>query len=188
MATEAVRSTVDVPVAFTIITGIARRCGRSGSPGISQGSVKRVSGVSWSAGELLCQWPGGQAASRSDGGLGQTGLGVLLPPASIASVIVTPVCAMAQPSTQVAGLGGSTSVSSSQPSQYLTPALNSQGPWTPSCPVSQGANFLVPIHQFSPRIWYKWSMSVAGCGAISCKTGGQSALRSLCGDERVIGR
>ena len=144
MATEAVRSTVDVPVAFTIITGIARRCGRSGSPGISQGSVKRVSGVSWSAGELLCQWPGGQAASRSDGGLGQTGLGVLLPPASIASVIVTPVCAMAQPSTQVAGLGGSTSVSSSQPSQYLTPALNSQGPWTPSCPVSQGAYFLFP--------------------------------------------
>ncbi len=77
-------------------------------------------------------------------GLGQTGLGVLPLPASIASVIVT-VCTMAQPSAQVEGLGGLTSVvSSSRPSQYLTPALNSQGPWTPSCPVSQGAYFLVP--------------------------------------------
>ncbi len=39
-------------------------------------------------------------------------------PVSIASVIVTPVCTMAKPSAQVAGLGGLTSVvSSSQPSQ-----------------------------------------------------------------------
>ncbi len=39
-------------------------------------------------------------------------------PASIASVIVIPVCTMAKPSAQVAGLGGLTSVvSSSQPSQ-----------------------------------------------------------------------